>query len=154
MKKKIMGIMIPFVLSVLCGYVCGKIVYRIYKDDINDKFNSSLVYLLEGGTYLTYDGMRMDNVDGDYVYYVDGNEYKTVYGITRDIDNVDKINNVYNGDLNVLKYYVSNDKLNSKQEEYDSLLKDSVLEKDIKSVIGNILDMYREGDGVRLVLID
>lgn len=146
--------MIPFLVSILFGFMCGKFVYRIYKDDISDKFNSSLVYLLEGETYLTYDGMRKDNGLGNYVYYVDESGYKTVFGITKDIDNVDKINNLYNDDLNVYEYYVSNDKLNDKQDEYDIMLKDSVLEADIKSVLDNILNMYKEDDTVRLILID
>lgn len=154
MKKKIIGIMMPFFVAILFGFLCGKCVYRIYNDDMSNKFNSSLVYLLEGETYLTYDGMRKDNSLDNYVYYVDDGGYKTVFGITKDIDNVNKINSLYNNDLNVLKYYVSNNKLSDKQDEYDSMLSDSIGEDDIKDILNNILDMYKEDNTVRLVLID
>jgi DNA-directed RNA polymerase subunit RPC12/RpoP len=93
-------------------------------------------------------GVMWHSADGIVLKYNLGNKEEDI------IIGQDKINDVYNGDLNVLKYYVSNDKLSSKQEEYDSMLRESVLEDDIKSVLGNILDMYREDDGVRLVLID
>lgn len=146
--------MIPFVVSVLFGFACGKFVYGIYRDDIGNKFNSSLIYLLEGKTYLTYDGMRKENNNGNYVYYVDDSGYKTVFGITKNVDNVEKINNLYNNDLNVLKYYVSNEKISNKQDEYDDLLLDSEDEDNIRSVLNNILNMYKEDDTVRLVLID
>lgn len=153
MKKIVKSIMVPVIMSMLFGFVCGKYIYSIYKDDIQDKFNSSLVYLLEGDTYLTYDGMRKENGSENYVYYVDDKGYKTVFGITKDKDNVNKINDLYNDGLNVFEYYVSNDKLNDKQEEYDTLLKNSRPE-DMKKVLNNILDMYKEDDTIRLVLID
>ncbi len=154
MKKKIVGIMMPFLVSILFGYCSGKLVYNIYNDDMSDKFSSSLVYLLEGDTYLTYDGMRMDNSLDNYVYYVEDGEYKTVFGITKNVDNVNKINKLYDNDLNVFKYYVSNDKLNDKQDLYDNMLNDSTLEEDIKVILNDILDMYKEDNTVRLVLID
>lgn len=154
MKKVFKGIFIPLMLSVLFGFVCGKFVYGIYRDDIGDKFNSSLVYLLEGKTYLTYDGMRRENVTGNYVYYVDDNGYKTVFGITKNIDNVEKIKSLYENDLDVLEYYVSNEKISNKQDEYDNLLKDSEGKDKIRIVVNDILNMYKEDDTVRLVLID
>ena len=46
------------------------------------------------------------------------------------------------------------DLLISKQDEYDSMLSDSTLEEDIKDILNNILDMYKEDNTVRLVLID
>ena len=154
MKKIFKGIFAPLILSVLCGFVCGKFVYGIYKDDIGNKFNSSLVYLLEGKTYLTYDGMRSENRDGNYVNYVDDFGYKTLFGITKNIDNVEKIKSLYDRDLDVLEYYVSNEKISNKQDEYDVMLNDSVGEDNIRVVVNDILNMYKEDDTVRLVLID
>lgn len=153
MKKLVKGIVVPVFLSMFFGFVCGKYIYSIYRDDIYDKFNSSLVYLLEGNTYLTYDGMRKENGSENYVYYVDDSGYNTVFGITKDKDNINKINDLYNDDLNVFEYYISNDKLNAKQEEYDILLKNSKKE-DVKNVLNNILNMYKEDDTIRLLLID
>ena len=154
MKKLIKGIFVPLLVSILFGFVCGKFVYGIYIDDFNNVLNSSRLYLLHGDTYLTYDVMREENVNNNYVYYVDDNGYKTVFGITKNIDNAEKINKLYNNDLNILEYYISNDKLNDKQEEYDNILMKESNDDKVLEVVNNILDMYKEDDTVRLVLID
>ena len=154
MKKLIKGIFVPLVISILFGFVCGKFVYGIYKDDFEGVLNSSRLYLLHGNTYLTYDVMRKENVNNNYVYYVDDNSYKTVFGITKNRDNAEKINKLYNNDLDILEYYVSNDKLNNKQEEYDNILMNEFNNDKVLEVVNNILNMYKEDDSVRLVLID
>lgn len=154
MKKIMKGIFVPLIVSVLFGFVCGKFVYGIYKDDVDGMLNSSRVYLLHGNTYATYDGMRKENISNNYVYYVDDNEYKTVFGITKNMDNAEKINKLYDNGLNILEYYISNDKLNNKQDEYDNLLKDTSNNEKVMEVVNNILNMYKEDDTVRLVLID
>ena len=154
MKKMIKGIFAPLVVSVFVGFVCGKVVYGIYKDDVEGILDSSRLYLLHGDTYLTYDGMRKENISNNYVYYVDDNGYKTVFGITKNIDNAEKINKLYDNDLDILEYYISNDKLNNKQDEYDNLLKDTSNNDKVREIVNNILNMYKEDDTVRLVLID
>ena len=154
MKKIMKGILVPLVMSVLFGYVCGKFVYGIYKDDVDGMLDSSRLYLLHGETYLTYDGMRKENINNNYVYYVDDNKYKTVFGITKNIENAEKINNLYNGDLNIMEYYISNDKLSNMQDEYDDILKDTLNNDKVMEVVSDILNMYKEDDTVRLVLID
>ena len=154
MSKILKGVFVPLVISLLCGFVCGKCVYGIYEDDVLGKLNSSRLYLLHGDTYLTYDVMRRENGSNNYVYYVDDDGYKTVFGITKDLDNVEKIKGIYSDELDVLEYYVSNDKLNSKQDEYDNMIKDTVDNDEVRKVVNNILNMYKEDGSVRLVLID
>ena len=88
------------------------------------------------------------------LYYVDDNKYKTVFGITKNIENAEKINNLYNGDLNIMEYYISNDKLSNMQDEYDDILKDTLNNDKVMEVVSDILNMYKEDDTVRLVLID
>ena len=154
MKKLIRGIFVPIVISVLCGFLCGKFVYNIYKDDVYGMLESSRVYLLHGNTYSTYDGMRSENINNNYVYYVDDGGYKTVFGITKKMDNAYKINELYDNGLEIMEYYISNDKINSKQDEYDDILMAANNSEKVKDVIFDILDMYKEDDTVRLVLID
>ena len=67
MKKIIRGIFIPLVVSMLFGYVCGKLVYQVYEDKIDDKLSSSRLYLVENGEYLTYDSMRVENNGSNYI---------------------------------------------------------------------------------------
>ena len=91
MKKVISGLVVPLVVSILFGFICGKLVYQVYNDDLENKLSSSKLYLIENGEYLTYDSMREENSANSYVYYKDNEGYKTVVGITRDVNNIDKI---------------------------------------------------------------
>ena len=153
MKKKIMGIFVPLVLSMLFGFVCGKVVYLVYGDDIESKLRSSKLYLVENGKYLTYDNMREDNSGINYVYYKDDEGYKTVVGITSDEGNIDKIKNLYSDSVNVEEYYVSFDLLNDKQNEYDIQLANTNDMYEVKEVVDNILNLYREDGTIKLVLV-
>ena len=153
MKKIIRGIFVPLVVSMLFGFVCGKLVYQVYNDKLETKLTSSRLYLVQNGEYLTYDSMREENSGNNYVYYKDEDGYKTVIGITRDEDNIDKIKSLYSDTVKVEEYYVSNELLNEKQDEYDKMLSDTDDVYEVKEVVDNILNLYREDETIRLVLV-
>ena len=153
MKKVIKGIFLPLVISIIFGFICGKLVYSVYGDDIENKLSSSKLYLVQNGEYLTYDNMREENNGNNYVYYKDDDGYKTVVGITKNEDNIDKIKSLYNDDLQVMEYYISTDLLNDKQREYDLMLSNTSDIYEVKKVVDNILNLYRENDTIRLVLV-
>ena len=94
MKKILKSYLIPLIISVLFGFISAKLVYSVYNDDVENKLSSSKLYLIESGKYLTYDNMREENNGNNYVYYKDDDGYKTVVGITRNYDNIDKINSI------------------------------------------------------------
>ena len=153
MKKIIRGIFIPLVVSMLFGYVCGKLVYQVYEDKIDDKLSSSRLYLVENGEYLTYDSMREENNGSNYIYYKDDDSYKTVIGITRNEDNIDKIRSLYDTTVRVNEYYISNDYLNDKQDEYDVMLSNTDDMREVREVVDNILNLYRDDKTIKLVLV-
>ena len=153
MKKIIKGIGVPLVVSILFGFICGKLVYQVYNDDVESKLSSSRLYLIESGEYLTYDSMREENSGNNYVYYKDEDGYKTVVGITRDEDNIDKIKSLYSDNMRVEEYYVSNDLVNEKQNEYDLMLNNTDDLYEVKEVVDNILNLYREDETIKLVLV-
>lgn len=153
MKKIIRGIFIPLVVSMLFGYVCGKLVYQIYEDKIDNKLSSSRLYLVENGEYLTYDSMREENNGNNYIYYKDDDSYKTVIGITRNEDNIDKIKSLYDTIVRVNEYYISNDYLNDKQNEYDVILSNTDDIHEVREVVDNILNLYRDDETIKLVLV-
>ena len=153
MKKIIRGIFIPLVVSMLFGYVCGKLVYQVYEDKIDDKLSSSRLYLVENGEYLTYDSMREENNGSNYIYYKDDDNYKTVIGITRNEDNIDKIRSLYDTTVRVNEYYISNDYLNDKQDEYDVMLSNTDDMREVREVVDNILNLYRDDKTIKLVLV-
>lgn len=153
MKKIIKGIFIPGVISVLFGFVCGKLVYSVYDEDISNKLSSSKIYLVENGEYLTYDTMREENNGNNYVYYKDDDGYKTVVGITRNEDNINKIKSLYSDSVRVEEYYVSSELLNDKQNEYDLQLSNTDDIYEVREVVDNILNLYREDDTIKMVLV-
>ena len=152
MKKIIKGIFIPLVISMIFGFICGKLVYSVYGNDVENKLSSSKLYLIENGEYLTYDSMREENNGNNYVYYKDEDGYKTVVGITRNEENIDKIKSLYSDNLEVEEYYISTELLNNKQNEYDLQLSNTDDIYEVKAVVDNILNLYREEDTIRLVL--
>ena len=91
MKKIIKSIIIPILLSILCGYFSAKGVFGIYKENLENKLNSSKIYLLKNGEYNSYDDMRKNNLLNSYVYYEDKNKSTSVVGITKEEDNISAI---------------------------------------------------------------
>lgn len=154
MRKKVLGIIIPVIISIIFGYVCGKFVYKTYRDNLYDNLKSKRLYLVQKGKYDSYDEMREDNNGNNYVYYKDEDGYKTVVGITMYYDNVDKIKKLYSDKLEVSEYYVSNDFFNNKQNEYDDELTNTNDIYEVKEVVDNILNLYRSDDSIKLISIN
>ena len=152
MKRILKGYIIPLVVSVIFGFISAKLVYSVYNDDVEKKLSSSKLYLIENGVYLTYDNMREENNGNNYVYYKDDEGYKTVVGITRNEENIDKIKSLYSDDVRILEYYISSDMLDEKQNEYDIQLSNSKDVYEVREVVDNILNLYREEDTIKLVL--
>lgn len=148
-----MGIIIPLVISMLFGFICAKLVYKVYDDEIENKLSSSKLYLIQNGEYITYDNMREENNGNNYVYYKDEDGYKSIVGITKDVDNINKIKKLYSDNVSVSEYYISNELLNNKQNEYDSLLSNTEDINQVREVVDNILNLYREEDAIRLILV-
>ena len=152
MKKILKSYLIPLIISVLFGFVSAKLVYCVYNDSVEKRLSSSKLYLIENGKYLSYDNMREENNGNNYVYYKDDDGYKTVVGITNDYDNVEKIKSLYSDSVKVEEYYISRELLNDKQSEYDILLNNTNDIYEIKEVVDNILNLYRDEDTIKLVL--
>ena len=55
--------------------------------------------------------------------------------------------------MKVSEYYVNNDLLNEKQKEYDLMLNNINDSYGVREVVDNILNLYREDDTIRLVLV-
>lgn len=152
MKKIIKGVFVPLVVSMVFGFISAKLVYNVYNEDIENKLSSSKLYLVENGEYLTYDNMREENSGNNYVYYKDEDGYKTVVGITRDESNIEKIRSLYSGNLDVEEYYIATDLLNDKQNEYDLQLNNTDDVYEVREVVDNILNLYREDETIKLIL--
>ena len=154
MKKIIKGVFIPVLGAIILGFIFGKYVFKTYKDSLYSELSSSRLYLVENGEYDNIDTMREENSTNNYVYYKDNNKYKSVVGITRKYDNIDKIKELYSDNLKIYEYYVPVDKLDSKQDEYDNKLTNANNLKEVKEVVDNILELYKDDDSIRLIQVN
>ena len=154
MKKIIKGVFIPVLGAIILGFIFGKYVFKTYKDSLYSELSSSRLYLVENGEYDNIDTMREENSTNNYVYYKDNDKYKSVVGITRKYDNIDKIKELYSDNLKIYEYYVPVDKLDSKQDEYDKELTNANNLKEVKEVVDNILELYKDDDSIRLIQVN
>lgn len=154
MKKIIKGVFIPVLGAIILGFIFGKYVFKTYKDSLYSELSSSRLYLVENGEYDNIDTMREENSTNNYVYYKDNDKYKSVVGITRKYDNIDKIKELYSDNLKIYEYYVPVDKLDSKQDEYDNILTNANNLKEVKEVVDNILELYKDNDSIRLIQVN
>ena len=99
MKKIVKSFIVPIVVSVLCGFVCGKLVYSVYGDDVENKLSSSKIYLVENGKYLTYDNMREENNGNNYIYEV----------VTIEVLKPNQVSEMINNDYDLTLYTCTND---------------------------------------------
>lgn len=153
MKIILKKVIFPVFLSVLCGAVCGKIIYNIYLNNSDLVLENNVIYLIQAGAYSTYDNMRANTLGYDYVYYEEDNLFKTIIGITKNKENIEKIKVIYGKEIIVNEYYTENKKLNNKINEYDELL---LKEKDndkIKEIIVSMLNLYKNNDDNKLIKV-
>ena len=144
MKKKLLKVLSPLFLSVICGVICGRLVYGIYDKKLETDLNGEKIYLIQSGAYSTYDKMVDHTLLSNYVYYEDEGLYKSIIGITNNYDNIDKIKNTYNSDVLVKEYYSKDKELNDKIKEYDILINNTSDDKEIKRIISEVLALYKD----------
>lgn len=152
MIKSLKRALVPLFISVLFGFICGKIVYNIYKENDDLSLSNNLVYLVQSGAYSSYDNMRANNISYDYIYYQEDDLFKTIIGVTKDINNIEKIKEVYTDEVIVSKYYSNNFELNSKLDEFDKLLASSEGEE-IKNIIVEMLNLYKGDQNIKLIKV-
>lgn len=153
MKKYLKSFFIPLILATICGFISARIVFDVYQKSITDYLTSSKIYLLQNGEYNTYEEMRQHNLGNNYVYYEDNQKYKSIVGITKEANNISKIQKIYQTDLVVEEYYISSNLINSKQLSYDEQLSKTNDPKEVRKVVKDILNLYQEDkETIQLIL--
>lgn len=146
MIKKLFKVVIPIFLSVLCGSICGKLVFFSYDKEISSKLDNKKIFLIQAGAYSNYDNMVSNTLLSNYVYYQDDGIYKSIIGVTLDKDNINKITNIYNGETIVTEYYSTNQNLNKKISNFDKLLKETTDNNEVKKIVLETLELYKNND--------
>lgn len=147
-------VMIPLFLATLSGFICGKLVYNIYDDKTDELFTENLIYLVQAGAYSSYDSMRTNTIGYNYVYYEDEGLYKAVIGVTKDKDNLEKIKKAYNQEVVINSYYLYDEDLMKKISSYDEKLKQADQEAEIKEVVIEMLNLYKEKENIKIIKKD
>lgn len=148
---KIKKVLISIILSIILGYLCGITIYKIYENDTLNTINSNKVYLLQSGAYSSIDNMKMNTKQLNYVYFNDEGMYKTIVAITKNKDNIKKIKNAYNIDMVINEYYLENDDLINKINEYDKELVGTSDKEEVVKIVNNMLINYKEENNIKLV---
>jgi len=145
MKKKLNKVLFPIFLSVICGAICGRLVYSIYDKKINLDINGKKIYLIQSGAYSTYDNMVTNTKLSNYVYYEDDDGlYKSIIGLTENYENIEKIKNTYGKTVIISEYYSKDQELNDKIKEYDDKIKKTTNEKEIQKLVLEMLTLYKD----------
>ena len=151
MKSLLKKICMPLILSVICGFVCGRVVFSIYED--KSIIDSNIIYLLKDDSYSDYDTMKASYLSEEYTYFEEDGTFNTIVALTKDKDNIDKIEEVYGSDLTVLKYLLNDKELISVLDEYDNKIKNTTDKEEIKEIISSMNNIYKERDNIKMVKI-
>lgn len=153
MKNKIKKIVTPIFLSVVCGCLCGRVMFSIYEDKGTRILDSNLIYLLEDNTYDDYGSMKASVINSEYIYYEEDGKYKRVVAMTKNKDNIDKIKSVYDSELSVHEYLLGDKDVNSRLEEYDMKLENVSSEDEIKYIVMEMINVYKGLEDIKMVKI-
>lgn len=153
MKDRIKKIVTPIFLSVLCGAVCGRVMFSIYEDKESSVLDSDVVYLLEDDSYDDYDSMKANVISSNYVYYEEDGKYRAVVAMTKNKNNIDKIKKVYGKRLTIHEYLISDNDINDKLEEYDIKIEKANSDDDIKDIVMDMISLYKREDNLKMVKI-
>lgn len=153
MKTKIKKIVTPIFLSIICGAVCGRVMFSIYEDKGSSILNSNLIYLLEDSSYDDYDTMKASTINTNYIYYEEDGKYKAVIAMTKDEENIEKIKDAYDKELKISKYLLNDIDINNKLEEYDTKLKETINKEEIRGITIDMINIYKGLEDIKMVKI-
>ena len=153
MKSKLKKIVIPIFLAVICGALCGRLMFNIYEEKGSSTLNSNVIYLLLDTSYNNYDEMKASTISSNYIYYEDNGKYNVVVALTKNYDNITKIEKVYNKELKVSKYLINDKGLVTTLEEYDKKLNNSNDNEEIKKIIIDMINIYKDKEDIKMVKI-
>ena len=149
MKKRIKKVLLPCLLSIICGSICGHLVYGIYDKKIETDIYGEKIYLIQAGAYSNYDNMVKNTSLNNYVYYKDEDGlFKSIIGLTELKENIEKIKQTYGQEVIISEYYSNDDKLNNQIKELDKKIKNTSEKEEIQKLTLEILNLYKDKKAV------
>lgn len=154
MKEILKKAMLPIILSIVCGSICGKVVYEIYLTDNKLAYEENIIYLIQNGAYISYDSMRANTIGYDYIYYEEDDLFKTIIGVTKNKKNIEKIQKIFNNEIKINSYFIDDYELNEKIKEYDNMLFNEDDDEKIKEIIIKMINLYKNKENIKMTKID
>lgn len=151
--NKLKKIVVPIFLSVFCGFVCGRLMFNIYEDKGSSILDSNVIYLLQDSSYSDYETMKASGVSANYIYYEEDGKYNMVVAMTKNKNNIEKIKEVYGKDLKVTEYLLGDDSINDMIDEYDIKLGSTTDGEEIKKIIIDMINIYKDREDVKMAKI-
>ena len=115
--------------------------------------SSSVIYLLEDTSYDNYNDMKTSFVSNNYIYYEENGKYNTVIAMTKDKNNIDKIEEAYDKKFNVVEYLLADSEINKKIDEYDKKIENTTDNNDIKLLVEELNGIYKGREDIKMVKI-
>lgn len=153
MKRILKKICVPIFLSVFCGFLCGKLMFSIYEDKEKNIMSSSIIYLLLDSSYDDYNTMKTSFVSNNYIYYEENGKYNTVIAMTKNSNNINKLEETYNKDFKIVKYLLNDEEINNKIDEYDKKIENTSNNEEIKSLVEEFNGIYKGREDIKMVKI-
>ena len=132
------------IIAIALGYLSSTAIKQLKSDNVK-YFNT---YLLQAGIYTN--DISLNNFTKSLKSYVidkNNNKYYVYVGITTDLDNKKKLEELFNNkniDIYSKKIYISDETFFNNLKQYDILLNELTDEKDILRVNDIILDSYKD----------
>ena len=141
MKKYILTIFI----SLLVGFLLSNYIIKEYDSSSISVFNDKkTVYLIQQGVYSSLDSMKENTSNlSEYIYTNVDNLYYVYVGITFDIENTNKIQQIYDFETIVKNNVITDSELIKYIEKYDLILKETNDKNTIKEIVKNVLKKYK-----------
>ena len=109
--------------------------------------------LLLDTSYNNYDEMKASTISSNYIYYEDKGKYNVVVALTKNEDNISKIEELYNKKLTINKYLINDEEIINKLNEYDEKLSNSTNNDEIKDIIRDMNNIYKDKEDIKMVKI-
>lgn len=143
MKK----IVLCSILAIISGGILGKITFDRY-DKLNVKTVIKLdknVYMLKYDTYKNKEDMLNNTSNLErYIYIEKDNKFYVYVAVAKTMDSINKLKNIYSGDLKVEKVNIKNDGFIQNLDEYEKLLKSTYDTDSLKVIENEILSCYEK----------
>lgn len=143
---------IPIILlAVLTSIFMTKLIYDQYddKEDLKTIFNNDeTIYLVRIGIYSSIESMKENTLNlAYYIYNIEDNKYYVYVGITKDLDNYDKIAGYFKTlgyDNYKTEITINNSAFIENLNQYDLLLRETTDNKIIGAICSQVLASYEE----------